>query len=209
MTSPLTVGVLVSGNGTNLQAIIDQQEAGLLPIQIKVVISNVKTAFALERAKQHGIARKYVSHKDFNSRETFDQALTEILEIHHVELVVLAGFMRLLSADFVAHWKYRLINIHPSLLPAFPGLNAQRQALEYGVKISGCSVFFVDEAVDTGSLIIQASIPVFPEDTEELLSERILQEEHRILPQAIQWIAEGSLQIQDRRVITPIVHKNQ
>ncbi len=207
MTSPLPVGILVSGNGTNLQAIIDQQETGALPIDIKIVLSNVKTAFALERATQHGIEARYISHKSFASREAFDIELTKILAEHGVELVVLAGFMRLLSSDFVIHWKYRLINIHPSILPAFSGLHAQRQALEYGVKFSGCSVFFVDEGVDTGSLITQAVIPVFPEDTEAILSARILQEEHKILPQAIRWIAEEAIRIEGRRVFVSMLDR--
>ena len=199
----LPVGVLVSGSGTNLQAIIDQQKTGILPIETKIVLSNVQTAFALVRAKRHGIDVKFVSHHDFNSREAFDAELTRILEDYGVQLVVLAGFTRLLSSSFVKVWKNRLINVHPSLLPAFPGMHAQRQALNYGVKIAGCSVFFVDEGVDTGSIIIQASVPVFSNDTEATLSARILKEEHRILPKAIGWIAEDSLQVKGRTVISP------
>ncbi len=203
MTSPLPVGVLVSGSGTNLQAIIDQQEAGLLSAEIKVVISNVKDAYAVKRAVNHGIEVKYISHKDFVSREAFDAELTNVLESYGVQLVVLAGFMRLLSTEFVSHWSFRLINIHPSLLPAFPGLNAQKQAFDHGVKITGCSVFFVDEGMDTGPIIIQASVPVMSDDTPELLASRILQEEHRILPIAIQWIANQSIRVEGRRVYTP------
>ena len=209
MTSPLPVGILVSGSGTNLQAVIDQQEEGNLPIEIKLVISNVKTAFALERAARHGIDSRYISHKNFDSREAFDLEVTRMLEEKGVELVILAGFMRLLSSKFVAHWKFHLINIHPSILPAFPGLHAQRQAVEYGVKLSGCSVFFIDEGVDSGPLIIQAAVPVLPEDTEATLSARILKEEHRILPQAIRWIAEGSVRIEGRQVFTPLVSEIQ
>ena len=214
MTSPLRrtalpVGVLVSGSGTNLQAIIDQQESGNLPIDIKIVLSNVQTAIALERAKRHCIDGKYLSQHDFESREVFDAELTRILEDYGVKLVVLAGFMRLLSSSFVGHWKNRLINVHPSLLPAFPGLHAQRQALNYGVKIAGCSVFFVDEGVDTGAIIIQASVPVFSDDTEATLSARILKEEHQILPKAIDWIAKDSLQVKGRKVITPNLPDNR
>ncbi|MBF0287962.1 MAG: phosphoribosylglycinamide formyltransferase [SAR324 cluster bacterium] len=203
MTSRLPIGVLVSGSGTNLQSIIDQKEAGELSVEIKVVISNVKDAYAIQRAEIHGIEVKYISHKSFSSREAFDTELTNILESYGVQLVVLAGFMRLLSADFVSHWMFRLINIHPSLLPAFPGLNAQRQAFEHGVKVTGCSVFFVDEGVDTGPIIIQASVPVLSDDTPERLASRILQEEHRILPLAIQWIADEAIRIEGRRVNTP------
>ncbi|MBF0278542.1 MAG: phosphoribosylglycinamide formyltransferase [SAR324 cluster bacterium] len=203
MSSPLPVGILVSGSGTNLQAIIDQQESGDLPIDIKIVISNVEAVLALQRAQRHGIDTRYISHKSFASRLAFDIELTRVLEKYRVELVVLAGFMRLLSSDFVAHWKHRLINVHPSILPAFPGLHAQRQAIDYGAKLSGCSVFFVDEGMDTGSSIIQAAVPVLSDDTEESLSERILREEHRILPQAIRWIAEGAIRIEGRRIYTP------
>jgi len=203
---PFPIGVLVSGGGTNLQTIIDQKESGNLPVEIKVVISNVQDAFALERAKKHGLEGRVLSHKNFDSREFFDAELTNILNEFGVELVVLAGFMRLLSSTFVDHWKLRLINIHPSLLPSFPGLHVHKKAIEYGVKYSGCTVFFVDNGVDSGPIIIQATVPVYADDTEDLLSKRILVEEHRIFPKAIQWIAEGSIKIENRIVITPKEH---
>lgn len=205
MTTALPIGVLVSGSGTNLQAILDQQKSGDLPVDIKVVISNRSKAYALTRASEDGIAIETISHKQFDSREAFDAELTRTLERYGVKLVVLAGFMRILSPTFVRHWKFRLINIHPSLLPAFPGLHVQRQALEHGVKIAGCTVFFVDEGKDTGPIIIQAAVPVLSSDTEETLSQRILSEEHRILPQAIRWIAEDQIRVEDRRVFTPPV----
>lgn len=202
-SSPLAVAVLVSGSGSNLQAVIDQVEAKKLQAEIKIVISNVAKAYALERATLHGVPCCRVSHKGYKSRESFDRKINEILVENKVELVVLAGFMRLLSPWFVEEWKNRIINIHPSLLPAFPGLHAQRQALEAGVKVSGCSVFFVDSGMDTGHIIMQQAVPVLSEDTEESLSKRILEQEHRVLPQAIQWIAEGHLKHEGKRVITP------
>ncbi len=203
MITPLPVAVLVSGHGTNLQAIINEREAGKLPIAIKVVISNDSSAYALKRAEQHGIPTHCISHKKFDSREAFDSEITKALESFGVELVVLAGFNRILSSHFVKHWKFRLINIHPSLVPAFPGLHAQRQAIEYGVKIAGCSVFFVDEGVDTGPIIIQSAVPVFPDDTEDTLTARILEQEHLILPLAIYWIATDQIYQNGRHVISP------
>ncbi|MBF0351019.1 MAG: phosphoribosylglycinamide formyltransferase [SAR324 cluster bacterium] len=205
---PFPVGVLVSGSGTNLQAIINAQEKGNLPISIEVVISNKESAYALERAKNHGIPSFYISHKQYESREKFDQAMHEVLVAHGVELIVLAGFMRLVSPWFVTQWKMKIINTHPALVPSFPGVHAAKQALEYGVKITGCSVFFVDDGVDTGPVIIQAAVPVLSDDTEDSLQARIQVQEHQILPQAIHWIANKELKVEGRKIITPpILHR--
>ncbi|MGK5094358.1 phosphoribosylglycinamide formyltransferase [Deltaproteobacteria bacterium TL4] len=203
MSTQLPIAVLVSGSGTNLQAIIDAKEKDHLPVEIRVVLSNKENSFALERAKRHNLRTLYVSHKDYDSREAFDDAVHNELKSLKVEFIVLAGFMRVLSAKFVDLWKNRIINIHPSLLPAFPGIHAQKQAFEYGVKVTGCTVMFIDRGVDTGPIIIQAPVPVLSDDTEESLMERILKEEHRILPQALRWIANGEVKVEDRRVICP------
>ena len=165
--------------------------------------SNKATAYALERAANANIPTKVLSHKDYATREAYDQQITQSMREHGVELIVMAGFMRLVSAQFVQQWQDHLINIHPSLLPAFPGLHAQRQAIEYGVKVAGCSVFFVEQGCDSGPIIIQASVPVLPEDTEESLGQRILTKEHLILPQALKWIAEGKVSRRGRLVYTP------
>ncbi|MGE0681727.1 MAG: phosphoribosylglycinamide formyltransferase [Candidatus Binatia bacterium] len=201
MTSPLPIGILISGSGTNLQAIIDAIQQGELTATIKVVISNRAEAYGLERARAHGIPTSILSHKDFSSREEFEASLVQTLQVHDVELIVLAGFMRLLSPFFVRAFHQRIMNIHPSLLPAFPGIHAQKQALERGVRIAGATVHFVDEETDHGPIIIQAAVPVYPEDTEEILSTRILVQEHRIYPQAIQLYAENRLQIQGNIVV--------
>lgn len=203
MSEPLNVAVLVSGNGSNLQAIIDQWEAGKLPIRLKLVFSNRADAYALERARQHQIPTQVLSHRDFPNREEFDRRVAEILEAEDVELVVLAGFMRLLSDWFVAHWRNRIINLHPSLVPSFTGLEAPKQAFEHGVKVTGCSVFFVDEGLDTGPIIAQTPVPVRSNDTLESLTQRIHQAEHQLLPKVIGWIAEGRVKVVDRRVLTP------
>ena len=196
----VNIGVLVSGSGTNLQSIIDAVEAGSLSASIKVVISNKPDAYALERAKKHGIDTAIVRVKDFPSRELFDAEVLRILRERRVELVVLAGFMRLISNVLLEGFPMRIINIHPSLLPSFPGLEVQKTALEYGVKFSGCTVHFVDGGLDSGPIIIQAVVPVKDEDTIESLSKRILVEEHRIYPQAIQLFSEGRIQVRGRRV---------
>lgn len=197
-TVPL--GVLVSGSGTNLQAIIDAIEAKRLAAEIRAVISNRREAFGLERARRHGIEAIYLDHRGYPSREAYDQALLEILGRRGVELVILAGFMRLLSPAFVRAYPNRIMNIHPALLPAFPGLHAQKQALEHGVRFSGCTVHFVTEQCDEGPIIIQAVVPVLQDDTEESLAARILKEEHRIYPRAIQLYSEGRLRVEGRRV---------
>ena len=200
MRRPAPIGVLISGSGTNLQSIIDAIEAKELDAKIQVVLSNRADAYGLVRAKKHGIPIEVLDHKRFPSREAFDQAVVDILRDHEVELVVLAGFMRLLSPVFVGAYSNRIMNIHPAVLPAFPGLHAQKKAVEHGVRFSGCTVHFVNEECDEGPIIIQAVVPVFAEDTEESLASRILEQEHRIYPRAIQLYSEGRLRIEGRKV---------
>jgi phosphoribosylglycinamide formyltransferase-1 len=200
MNRDLAIGVLVSGSGSNLQSIIDHIAAGKLSAHIEVVISNNPDAFGVERARKHRIPCCVVDHREFKTREEFDCEMIRILRDKKVELVVLAGFMRILTRRFLEAFPLRIMNIHPALLPSFPGTHGQRQAFEFGVKISGCTVHFVDDGVDTGPIIVQAAVPVLDGDTEESLAARILKEEHRIYPQAIQWYAEGSLCVEGRRV---------
>ncbi len=197
---PVTLAVLVSGNGSNLQAIIDRIEAGEINARIACVISNSPNAFALSRASRHGIPTVVHENRLFSDRREYDTALVGILRNHGVELVVMAGYMRILTDIVLNAFPNAIINIHPSLLPSFPGLNAQRQALEYGVRFSGCTVHFVDYGTDSGPIILQAVVPVMPDDSVARLSERILKEEHRIYPEAIRLFAEGRLSIQGRRV---------
>ena len=189
MKEKLKIGVLVSGGGSNLQSIIDNIDAGRLAAAIQIVISNNPEAYAIKRCELHNIPVSVVRHEDYPSREAFDRAMIDILNAHGVELVVMAGFMRVLSTHFLRSYPLRIMNIHPALLPAFPGLHVQKKAVEYGVKFSGCTVHFADEGVDTGPIIIQAIVPVLPGDSETTLAERILREEHKIYPQAIQWFA--------------------
>ena len=200
MKKKLSIGVLVSGSGSNLQSIIDQIESGLLDGEIRVVISNNPEAYALERAKKHGIPIVVIRHNDFRGREDFDRRVIEVLNDYAVELVILAGFMRVITPMLLHAFPMKIMNIHPALLPAFPGTHAQRRAVEYGVKFSGCTVHFVDEGVDTGPIIIQSVVPVYDDDTEESLAARILTEEHRIYPQAIQFYAEGRIEVTGRNV---------
>jgi phosphoribosylglycinamide formyltransferase-1 len=197
----LRLGVLASGRGSNLQAIIDAIEAGRLQARVEVVLSDRADAHALDRGRGHGIKAVFVDPKAYATRDLFDSAVVGALQAHQVELVCLAGFMRLLTPGFVAEYRGRIMNIHPALLPAFPGLHAQRQALEYGVRVAGCTVHFVDEGTDTGPIVLQATVPVLDDDTAESLSARILVEEHAIYPRAIQLFAEGRLAIKGRRVI--------
>lgn len=201
MNDLLKIGVLVSGNGSNLQAIIDRIEDGSLPAQIACVISNNADAFALERAKRHGIPAHVLNHRVHASRESYDIALVDLLRAHGVQLVVLAGFMRIVTRVILEAFPHSVMNIHPALLPAFPGLHAQKQALAYGVKVSGCTVHLVDEGTDTGPIIMQAVVPVHDDDSEESLSARIQKEEHRTYPEAIRLFAEGRLAINGRKVI--------
>jgi phosphoribosylglycinamide formyltransferase-1 len=201
MTKKMRIAVLASGSGTNLQSIIDRQQSGQLEVDIALVISNNPAAAALERAADAGLATRCINHRNFSSREEFDQAVVAELAAAQVELVVLAGFMRILSEVLLRAYPQRIINIHPALLPAFPGLNVQQQALTYGAKFSGCSVHIVDGGVDTGPIIIQAAVPILADDSKETLAARILEQEHRIYPQAIQWFAEGRIRVADRQVI--------
>jgi phosphoribosylglycinamide formyltransferase-1 len=195
------VGVLVSGRGSNLQAIIDNIEQGFLSAEIAVVISDQADAFALERARKHHIPAIQVSSKGYKGkREEYDALLVKELQEHGVELVCLAGFMRIITNTLVNAFPDRIMNIHPALLPSFPGLHVQKAAIEHGVKFSGCTVHFVDEGMDTGPIIIQAVVPVLDNDTEDALSARILKQEHRIYSRAIQLFAEGKLTVKDRRV---------
>ncbi len=199
--TPIALGVLASGRGSNLQAILDACGAGTIPARVRIVVSDVAAAHALERARRHGVDARHVDPKAYPTRQAFDRAVVAILQEAAVDLVCLAGFMRLLGPEFVAAYRHRSMNIHPALLPAFPGLHVQRKAVEHGVKISGCTVHFVDEGTDTGPIVIQAAVPVYDDDTEETLAARILQHEHRIYPQAIRLFAEGRLEVRGRRVI--------
>jgi len=196
----LPLGILVSGRGSNMEAIAEAIEKGELPARINIVISDRAEAQALERARKRGLKTFFLNPRDFSTREEYDLALAQLCLQEGVELVVLAGFMRILTPAFLEKFPFRVINIHPSLLPAFPGLNAQRQAWEYGVKYSGCTVHFVDKGVDTGPIIAQAVVPVLDHDTPETLAERILVEEHRLYPQVIRWLAEGRVKLEGRRV---------
>ena len=195
------VVVLVSGRGSNLQSILDRARAGELPVEISAVISNNPDAEGLKRARAAGVPAHVVNHRDYPTRADFERALMECIDSHHPRLVVLAGFMRVLGDAFIAHYAGRLINIHPSLLPEFPGLDTHARALRSGAGGHGASVHFVTRDVDAGPVIIQAAVPVQPEDTPETLAARVLQEEHRIYPLAIRWFAEGRLSIRDGRVL--------
>ncbi|OGK83730.1 MAG: phosphoribosylglycinamide formyltransferase [Candidatus Rokubacteria bacterium GWC2_70_16] len=196
----IRVGVLASGRGSNLRAILGAVEAGRMRAEVVVVVSDRAGAGALGIARDHGVEALFVDPGQHPGREAYDKVLAAALEERGVGLVCLAGFMRILSPGFVRHFEGRLLNIHPALLPAFPGLHAQRQALVHGVRISGATVHFVDEGVDTGPIVLQAAVPVHPDDTEASLSDRILAEEHRIYPEAIRLFAEGRLRLEGRRV---------
>ena len=187
----LRLGVLVSGSGSNLQAILDAVAAGTLAAEVALVLSNKPDAFALERARRAGVQTAVVSHRDFTTRELFDAALVQALSAHRVDCVVLAGFMRIVTPVLLDAFQDRVINMHPALLPAFPGAHAQADALAYGVRVSGCTVHFVDAGTDTGPIIAQSVVPVVDGDTVESLSARILAEEHALLPTVLQWIADG------------------
>ena len=205
MTAPrarLRVGVLVSGRGSNLQALLDASARPDYPAEVVVVISDRERAAALDRARGAGIEALYVNPKDFADREAFDLALVRELSARRVGLVCCAGFMRILSPAFTRAFAGRAMNIHPSLLPSFPGLHAQRQALDQGVKVAGATVHFLDAgAVDTGPIILQSTVPVQADDTEDTLAAQILAEEHRLYPEAVRLFAEGRLVIDGRRVM--------
>ncbi len=202
----ISIAVLVSGNGSNFQAIIDAIETGRIPqARIACLVSNKTDAFALERAKKHNIPAIVLDHRDFENRKGYDTAMVALLNKYGVKLVVLAGFMRLLSDVMISSFPNAIMNIHPSLLPSFPGIDAQKQALEYGVRYTGCTVHLVDCGTDTGPVILQAVVPVLNDDTIESLSERIHGEEHRIYPEAIRLFCAGRLLMDGRR--TRIIEK--
>jgi len=198
---PLKVAVLVSGNGSNLQAIIDRIETDKINARIACVVSNNPNAYALARTARLGIPTVILEKRFYGKRREYDTALVEILKNHGIELVVLAGFMQILTDVMVDAFPHAIINIHPALLPAFPGLNAQKQALDYGVRFSGCTVHFVDHGTDTGPIILQAAVPVLQDDTVDALSKRIQKEEHRIFPEAIRLFAESKISIKGRQVL--------
>jgi len=196
----LNLAVLISGSGSNLQSIIDRTASGALDADIKVVVSNRAEAFGLERARTAGIPAVSLPHGNYPDRAEFDRALIETLHGHGVDTVAMAGFMRMVTPAFLQAFKGRVINIHPALLPSFPGTHGQRDAADYGVRIAGCSVHCVDEGMDSGPIIIQAAVPARPTDTGETLGARILTMEHRIYPQALQWLSEGRLTVHGRKV---------
>ena len=196
----MRIGVLASGSGSNLQAILDACASRAIPAQVAVVICNVADAKALQRAEAAGVPAVLLSHQKVASREEYDRQVVTALQKQSVELVCLAGFMRLITPVLLGAFERRILNIHPSLLPAFPGLHAVRQALAAGVRVSGCTVHVVDEGTDTGPIVIQAAVPVLDGDTEETLSARILVQEHRCYPRAIALWAEGRVRIEGRRV---------
>lgn len=194
------LGILLSGRGSNFEAIADRVVSGRLNAEIAVVISNIDSAPGLLRARERGLHARFVASRQ-RTREDFDSEVIGILREENVSLVVLAGFMRILSSLFIHAFPYGVLNIHPALLPSFPGTEAQKQALEHGVKFSGCTVHFVTDALDDGPIIMQAAVPVFDEDTEETLAARILKEEHRIYSEAIDLVLSGRCEIQGRRVV--------
>jgi phosphoribosylglycinamide formyltransferase-1 len=199
----IKIAVLVSGRGTNLQAIIDACENGYIPGKVVCVISNIENVYALERAKKHNIPNFVISHKNYRNREDFEKALIKKLEEYQPDLICLAGFMRILSSYFVNYYKYKIMNIHPALLPAFKGLYGEKvhqAVIESGAKFSGCTVHFVTEEVDSGPIIIQRIVPVEDDDTPDTLAERVLKEEHIAYPMAIRLFAEGRLKIEGKRV---------
>ncbi len=198
------IAVLVSGRGSNLQAIVDSIEKGYIKnAAINVVISNKANAYALERARNHGINAVFLDPGEYD-RDGYDRAILNILSQYDVDLLLLAGYFRLLGNEIIKAYSNRVMNIHPSLLPAFKGLHAQKQAFEYGVKVAGCTVHFVDEGLDSGPIILQRCVPVLPGDTEETLTARILEQEHIIYPEAVRLFTEGKLKIEGRNVVTRI-----
>ena len=200
--TPLKLAVLVSGNGSNFQALVDAIEAGRIPnAQIVCLISNKADAFALERAKNHGITSLVLDHKSYPNRQAYDVALVDLLHQHQVDLIILAGFMRLLSPTMIDTFPNAIMNIHPALLPAFPGLDAQKQAFEYGVRYTGCTVHFVDSGTDTGPIILQSVVPILESDTLDSLTQRIHGEEHRTYVEAVRLFCTGRLKVEGRKVV--------
>ena len=215
----LKLGVLASGRGSNFQSIIDEIEAGILNASINLLITDNPDAYAIERAKKQSIKYLYLNPHDFKSKNDFYTVIAKELVKRDVDLVILAGFMRIVGKPLIEAFPNRIMNIHPALLPAFPGLHSQKQAVDYGVRVSGCTVHFVDEGMDTGPIIIQAAVVVSPDDTEDTLSERILRLEHKIFPYAIRLYSEGRLysdgrtikikgyELQDEFFINPPIHR--
>jgi phosphoribosylglycinamide formyltransferase-1 len=200
MSERPTIAVLISGSGSNLQAIIDASERREIPCRVGIVISNKADAYGLSRARKHGIPTEVVDHKGFATREEFDARLVEVIRESGADLVCLAGFMRILTPVIIRAFPNRILNIHPALLPSFPGTHGPGQALAYGVRFSGCTVHFLDEGVDTGPIIVQAIVPVYDDDTEDTLAARILAQEHRIYPMAIRLFFSGRLVFEGRKV---------
>jgi len=192
----INIAVLASGRGTNLQAIINAVQEGKIDGTIKIVISDNEKAYALKRARDNRINTMVFPYKSYKNKENYEDQIINCLKNNNIDLVVLAGYMRLLGSKIINNYRYRIINIHPALLPSFPGLNAQKQALQYGVKISGCTVHFVDEGIDTGPIILQHAVEVKQTDNEEALSDRILKYEHQLLPRAIQLFAKKRITIE-------------
>lgn len=197
----LTIGVLASGRGSNFQSIIDNINSGYIKARIAVLITDNPKAYAIERAKNNNIDVLVISPKDFPDKDSYYQHIAEMLKSKGVELVILAGFMSVVGKTLIQAFPNKIMNIHPALLPSFPGLHGQKQAVDNGVKISGCTVHFVDEGIDTGPIIIQAAVPVYDDDTEDSLSERILRQEHRIFPLAIKLFSEDKITIEGKKVI--------
>lgn len=193
--APLILGVLVSGSGSNLQAILDAIDLGELDAKVALVVSNVSGVKALERAAAHGVPTLVIDHRSFSDRRAFDRALVDALLAHRISHVVLAGFMRIVTNVLLDAFPHRVVNVHPSLLPAFPGVDAQAQALRYGVRVAGCTVHFVDGGTDTGPILAQATVPVLDTDDVATLRDRILVQEHALLPKVLQWIAEGRVHV--------------
>lgn len=196
----LKIAVLASGSGSNLQAIIDEIKSGFLPVELALVLSDKPQAYALQRAEAAGVPTKVLLPADFASREDYDAELVRLLKASGAEAVALAGYMRLVTPVFLQAFPHRVLNIHPALLPSFPGLHGQRQAFEYGVKVAGCTVHFVDDGMDSGPIILQAPVPVLEDDDADSLAARILEQEHIIYPLALRLLAEGKLHIEGRRV---------
>ncbi|MTI80150.1 MAG: phosphoribosylglycinamide formyltransferase [Firmicutes bacterium] len=197
----ISLAVLASGRGSNLQSIIDACERGDVNAEVKVVISDSKDAYALERAKKHGIDAYFVNIKEYQDKKAYEEKIVDLLQNYSVQLVCLAGYMRLVGPTMLNAFPWQIMNIHPSLLPAFTGLHAQKQALDYGVKVSGCTVHFVDKGMDTGPIILQESVPVYDNDTEDSLAERILVKEHVLYPKAIGLFAENRLMVDGKKVV--------
>ncbi|MDP2840924.1 MAG: phosphoribosylglycinamide formyltransferase [Candidatus Methanoperedens sp.] len=196
----MNIAVLVSGRGSNLQAMIDSIENGYLKARISVVISDIENAYALLRAKKHGIEAVFVDPEKYSSKELYEKHVLAVLRKHNAELILLAGYMKILGKTLLSAYKDRILNIHPALLPAFTGLHAQKQAFEYGVKVAGCTVHFVDETLDGGAIIMQRCVEVKEDDTDETLADRILEQEHKIYPEAVKLFVENRLRIEGRKV---------